>query len=307
MQTILGSGGSIGIELAKVLKNYTGTIRLVSRNPKKINDSDELFPADLSDAEMVDKAIEGSDIVYLTIGFDYNIRTWRKKWPQMMRNTIDSCIKHNAKLVFFDNIYMYDKNFLNHMTEETPVNPSSKKGLVRTEISGMLLNEVQNGRITALIARSADFIGPKNSALIELVYKNLIKGKKANWFVDPGKIHNFTFVPDAAQATAILGNTPDAFNQVWHLPSISSRLTGVQWIGLFAKELKVEPRYSVLPVWLMEVIGLFVPVMGELKEMLYQYESDYFFDSSKFEKRFNFKAVSAAEAVRLIVLELGGG
>jgi pyruvate/2-oxoglutarate dehydrogenase complex dihydrolipoamide dehydrogenase (E3) component len=42
-QTILGSGGAIGIELAKVLKTYTGDIRLVSRNPRKVNDEDEIF------------------------------------------------------------------------------------------------------------------------------------------------------------------------------------------------------------------------------------------------------------------------
>jgi len=37
MQTILGSGGAIGIELAKALTAYTLDIKLVSRNPKKVN------------------------------------------------------------------------------------------------------------------------------------------------------------------------------------------------------------------------------------------------------------------------------
>ena len=44
MQTILGSGGAIGLPLAKELKSFTSQIRLVSRNPKKVNDTDELFP-----------------------------------------------------------------------------------------------------------------------------------------------------------------------------------------------------------------------------------------------------------------------
>ena len=53
MQTILGSGGSIGVPLAKELSNFTDRIRLVSRNPKKVNDTDELFPADLSDLNQI--------------------------------------------------------------------------------------------------------------------------------------------------------------------------------------------------------------------------------------------------------------
>src|SRR5580698_525637 len=106
MQTILGAGGTIGTELAKSLKNYTDQIRVVGRTPKKVNDSDELFPADLTDVAQVDKAIAGSDIVYLTIGFEYKLKIWQKNWPKLMSAVIESCKKHDAKLVFFDNIYM---------------------------------------------------------------------------------------------------------------------------------------------------------------------------------------------------------
>ncbi|HQS53046.1 MAG TPA: NAD-dependent epimerase/dehydratase family protein, partial [Daejeonella sp.] len=154
--------GTIGKLLAKELLNYTQNIRLVSRNPEKINDSDELFPADLTDAKMVDKAIEGSDIVYLVVGFDYNLKAWQNNWPRLMKATIESCIKHKAKLVFFDNVYMYDKSAIPNMTEDSPINPSSKKGLVRKEIAEMLLKAVAEKKINALIARAPDFYGPGN-------------------------------------------------------------------------------------------------------------------------------------------------
>ena len=74
MQTILGSGGSIGGELARNLKEYTSDIRLVSRNPQKVNESDELMAVDLLDASNINEAVKGSTIVYVTIGFKYNLR-----------------------------------------------------------------------------------------------------------------------------------------------------------------------------------------------------------------------------------------
>ncbi len=46
LQTILGANGTIGVPLAKELSAYTDRIRLVSRNPKKVNATDEIFPAD---------------------------------------------------------------------------------------------------------------------------------------------------------------------------------------------------------------------------------------------------------------------
>src|SRR3712207_252090 len=109
MQTILGSGGSIGHELAQELTKYTNQIRLVSRNPKRVNANDELFAADLSDKSQVDKAVAGSEIVYVTVGFEYDTKVWREKWPALMKNVIEACKKYKAKLVFFDNVYMYDR------------------------------------------------------------------------------------------------------------------------------------------------------------------------------------------------------
>jgi nucleoside-diphosphate-sugar epimerase len=301
MQTILGSSGSIGTELAKQLKNYTDEIRLVSRNPKKVNPTDMLLAADVTKAEDVDKAVMGSQIVYLTVGFEYKLEVWKRSWPAVMQNVIKACKKYNSKLVFFDNIYMYDRDFLSDMTEETPVRPTSKKGEIRAEIAELLMAETRSGNLTALIARSADFLGPSNSVLIETVYNNFKKGKSANWFANVNKVHNFTFYTDAAKGTAMLGNAPEAYNQVWHLPTDSTRLTGKQWIELFAKQMNVKPSYMVVPAWLAGIMGIFMPMLKELKEMIYQYDRDYFFNSSKFNKAFNYKPVTPEEGVRIMV------
>jgi nucleoside-diphosphate-sugar epimerase len=304
MQTILGGGGTIGTVLAKELTQYTDQIRIVSRNPKKVNETDQLFPADLSDTSHVNKAIEGSDVVYLTVGFDYNRKVWREKWPPLMRSVIEACIQHQAKLVFFDNVYLYDRNFIGHMTEETPINPSSEKGEVRAEIAGMITDEIQRGNLTALIGRSADFYGPNNdkSVLVDSVFKNFQKGKPADWFASVDKLHSFTYTPDAAKAIALLGNTPDAYNQVWHLPTDGSRLTGKQWIELVAAEMNVPAKMRVLPVWMMGILGLFIPILKEFKEMAYQYDRDYHFDSSKFSNRFgDFKITTPQEGIKLTI------
>ncbi|MGD0757037.1 MAG: NAD-dependent epimerase/dehydratase family protein [Bacteroidales bacterium] len=300
MQTILGANGTIGSVLAKELVIYTDKIRLVSRNPRKVNESDELFPADLSDPATVDKAVAGSDVVYLVVGFDYNLKVWEEKWPSLMSATIYSCIKHNARLVFFDNVYMYDISAIPHMTEESPYNPPSKKGSVRKKIAQMIMAEVKAGKLMALIARSADFYGPGNekSFVNEMVYKNLMKRKAAKWFIDPDRKHSFTFTPDAAKATALLGNTDDAYNTIWHLPTDKNTLTGREFIELFSREMKVANKVTVMPLWLIKIIGIFVPVLKEMTEMMYQYDRDYFFDSSKFEKRFDFKTTTYREGVR---------
>jgi nucleoside-diphosphate-sugar epimerase len=304
MQTILGSGGAIGVELAKALQQYTSEIRLVSRNPQKVNATDQLFPADLSDSDQVRKAVEGSSVVYVTVGFPYSLKDWKDSWPKFIDDVIRACKEFNAKLVFFDNIYMYDPNLLNGMTEETPVNPPSKKGKIRAEIAQKIMDEVKAGRLTALIARSADFYGPgiKNTSMLnETVVKPLSSGKKANLMMGSNFKHSNTYTPDAGWATAILGNTESVWNQVWHLPTAKNPPTGKEWVEAFALELGVKPKFQVVPKFMVQVLGLFIPIMKEMVEMLYQYDRDYDFDSSKFEKHFNFTPTSYSEGIKEIV------
>ncbi len=306
MQTILGAGGAIGIELARSLRSYTGEIRLVSRNPKKVNDTDILLPADLMDKEQILNAVKDSEFVYLVVGLEYKTKTWREKWPPLIQNVIDACTGYNSKLVFFDNVYMIGGDNVKHITEDSPISPTSMKGEIRAKLDNMILQQIEKNKLNAIIARSADFYGPydKSSVLIELVYKNLIKGKKAQWLGNARVVHSFTYTGDAGKGTALLGNTPDAYNQIWNLPTDKSRLTGVQWINLFATEMGAAAKYQTIPSWLLKILGLFIPIMGELSEMIYQFERDYFFDSSKFEKRFNYPPTPPGEAVRNTVREL---
>jgi nucleoside-diphosphate-sugar epimerase len=194
---------------------------------------------------------------------------------------------------------MYGK-VIGPMTEETPFNPCSRKGEVRAKIAIMILDEVKKGELTALIARAADFYGPEtyNSFLNMMVFENMKKGKSAQLMISKNLKHTFTYTPDAGKATALLGNTPSAFNQTWHLPTDSNALTGQQIVEFAAKELNVKPKITVLPKLMIQLAGLFNPIIKESVEMLYQYDSEYIFDSGKFDKAFTFDKFLYADGIR---------
>jgi nucleoside-diphosphate-sugar epimerase len=119
--------------------------------------------------------------------------------------------------------------------------------------------------------------------------------------MDADKIHGFTYTPDAAKAVAMLANTDDAYNQIWHLPTSSERITARQMIDLFNKEMGTKKKVKILPLCLLKILGIFIPLLREMPEMLYQYDRDYFFDSSKFNQRFSFTPTSYAEGVKQTV------
>lgn len=303
MQAILGAGGAIGTELAKALRIYSQEIRLVSRQPKKVNSQDQLFPADLTQANEVSEAVKGAEVVYLTAGLAYNYKVWQKDWPVIMRNVIDACVEHGSRLVFFDNIYMYDGDNLNQIMETHRIEPSSKKGKVRAELIAMIWQAVKSQSLTALIARCADFYGPgsKNSILGEMVIKPLSQGRTANWLVSEHYRHSFTYTVDAASATALLGNCPEAYGHTWHLPTAKNPPSGKQWIEMVATELGVKPKKRIVGKTMTRLLGVFLPIMRESREMLYQYDKDYVFNSDKFEKRFAFQPTSYEDGIKEIL------
>jgi nucleoside-diphosphate-sugar epimerase len=300
--TILGAGGAIGSGLVKELTARNETIRLVSRNPKLVPGAAEAMAADLSNLDDTVKAVAGSRIAFLLVGLKYDIKVWRALWPRIMRNAIEAAKRANARLVFFDNVYMYGK-VDGVMTEQTPFRPCSKKGEVRAQIATMLLDEIKTGNLTALIARSADFYGPRARTGIPnvLVFDKFAKGAKASWLINDSVKHSFTFTPDASRSLVLLADSETAWNQTWHVPTAPDPPTGKQFIELVGKEFGREPKYQVLTRPMLWVAGWFDTTVRELYEMLYQYEFDYVFDSTKFAKAFRFQATSYVEGVRRTV------
>jgi nucleoside-diphosphate-sugar epimerase len=299
LHTLLGANGTIAKELIPVLQAKGQKIRLVSRSPKEVPGA-EIFQADVLNRDAVFEAVKGSGIVYLLVGLEYKRSIWKAGWPVIMRNTIDACKATGARLIFFDNVYMYGL-VKGKMSETTPYNPCSVKGKVRAEINEMLLKEMKAGSLTALIATSADFYGPrtdKTSVVSIMIFDKMKNGKSAQWFVNANQPHSFTYAPDAASALFLLATSETAFGETWHLPTAKPALTGEAFVSMAAKYMHAKDKVQVLPKWLVKLIGLFVPVMKELGEMLYQYEYAYEFDSSKFEKAFSFIPTTYEEGIR---------
>jgi nucleoside-diphosphate-sugar epimerase len=295
--TILGAGGAIGSELVKHFT--TGEpVRLASRNPKLVPGAAEAVAADLSNFDDTLKAVSGSRVAFLLVGLKYDLKVWRELWPRIMHNAIEACKRSNTRLVFFDNVYMYGK-VEGAMTEETPFRPLSKKGEIRAQIATTLLSEMKAGNLTALIARAADFYGPgvQNGIPNKLVFDKFAKGAKAMWLMNDSVKHSLTFTPDAARSLVMLADTEEAWNQTWHVPTAPDPPTGKEFIELAAKEFRTQPKYRILTRPMLWVAGRFDTATQELFEMLYQYEFDYVFDSTKFMKAFHFQPTAYPEGI----------
>ena len=107
MHTILGAGGPVSNVLMKLLLQQGITVRLVSRRKIVPPDNATWVGADLKNRQQVLDATKGSSVIYMCAGLQYNKKVWQQEWPLIMQNIIDAAKACNARLIFFDNVYMY--------------------------------------------------------------------------------------------------------------------------------------------------------------------------------------------------------
>ena len=299
LNVLLGAGGPISKGLAEVLLARGRRVRLVSRSGHRMPGC-EVARADLLDPQAVRDAVSPGSTVFLLAGLPYRIDVWTQQWPRIMDNALAACAAAGARLVFFDNVYMYGKVH-GTMTEETPFNPCSRKGEIRARIATSLIDEWKKGALTAMIARSADFYGPEtvNSVSNMLVFRPLAVGKKASWLVNDTVPHSFTYTRDAAASLVELAGRESAWNQTWHVPTTGNPPTGREFVAMAARALGVAPTHRVLSRPVLKVAGMFDAVVRESYEMLYQSDSPYLFDSSKYAREFGFGGTSYEKAIQV--------
>ncbi|MCO5934067.1 NAD-dependent epimerase/dehydratase family protein [Mucilaginibacter sp. RB4R14] len=299
MHTILGAGGPVANALTNEFLKNNESVRLVSRRPIDIQGNNLTWrKADLLDYKQVQEAAQGSTIIYLCVGLVYDADIWREQWPIVIQNVIKATKENNARLIFFDNVYMY--GLVNGpMKEDTPYNPISEKGKVRAAIADTIMKEVNAGTLNATIARAPDFYGTTstNAFLDMMVLSKYAKKQIAQWMGNPNKLHNFIYIPDAGRAMHLLGQHPESDNQIWHLPT-APVMKGQQFLELAARIYGVKPKFMRVPKFMLWILGLFDKLIAGTVEMYYQTDHDYIFNSDKFEKAFNFKPTSYEDGVK---------
>ena len=173
-------------------------------------------------------------------------------------------------------------------TEDTAFAPAGRKARVRAEMARMVLDEMAAGRIAVTIARAPEFYGPGSTQSFTnaLVIDRLKAGKSPRVPLRDDTLRTLIWTPDASRALALLGNTPDAQNQTWHLPCSEPRLTYAQFATLACTVFGRPDTHATLGRTALYIAGLFSKGAREIRELLPRYEHDNRFESGKFKQRF---------------------
>jgi nucleoside-diphosphate-sugar epimerase len=299
LHVVFGSG-QVGSTLAELLRAEGHRVRVFRRSAKGVPEGVELFRGDATDPASCNEAATGSATVYHCMNPPYFAKVWADLVPRFMANLIDAAGAAGARLVVLDNVYALGRPGGKPLSEDSPVNPCSRKGEIRAGAAGMLFEAHERGEVRATIGRASDFYGPRGteSHLGNQFWPSVIAGRSGKVVVDPDAVHTYHYIPDVARGLMVLGTAPDdVFGRPWMLPCAPAG-TLRQLVGRLAVALGRDIKITRLPRWLLKGLGIAVPIMRELEEMMYQWEEPFVIDDGQFRKRFSMVPVDLEAAAR---------
>jgi nucleoside-diphosphate-sugar epimerase len=286
LHVVFGTG-PLGRAVINALLADGRRVRAVNRSGRMADQpaSLALVAADVTDARQLADAARGAAVIYQCAQPEYH--KWTSEYIPLQNAIMRAAISVGARLIIGDNLYMYGDTDGAPLHEGLPYAATTRKGRVRAEAAAAVMEAHARGQLQAAIGRASDFFGPYalGSAVGDMVFGALIKGKKPSVTGDLDAPHSYTFIEDFGRALAILGTHERALGEVWHVPNaptLSTRQFLQRAFDLYGQ----NPGYSHMGRGMLRLGGLFIPAAREMIEMLYEFEKPFVVDDSKFKAAF---------------------
>jgi nucleoside-diphosphate-sugar epimerase len=295
---VLFGAGQVGQVLARLLLDDGKRVRIAKRSRAPVIAGVDLVLGDASDRTFCVEAAQGASTVYHCMNPPYDARVWADLVPRYMDNLIAAAARAGARLVVLDNVYMLGRPAGRPVDEQTPSNPCSRKGEIRARAAERLFEAHRRGEVRATSGRASDYYGPGGTLthLGDQFWRPALAGKTARVLVNPDMVHTYHYIPDVAAGLAVLGTAgDDAYGQPWMLPCAPAE-TMRALVARLSRKLGREMRLASVPRGVVKAIGLFVPLVREVDEMLYQWDEPFVTNDTRFRKRFQQEPVDVERA-----------
>jgi nucleoside-diphosphate-sugar epimerase len=282
---IFGAAGPIGRALARELRFRDIAFRAVGRNRAKLEAAvgemrqAEIHAADLTDPEAAAQAARGADVILYAVGVPY---TSFELHPKLMQATVDAAVASGVRrLAVVSSVYSYGVPETRTVAETHPRNPTSFKGRMRKEQEDIAFRAQLDGKLESLVVRLPDFYGPwADNSLANPILRAALADKPADWLGSPDKPHEFVYVPDAGPVIVELASRADCYGQAWNFAG-PAEIKGGEFMTLVYRQVQKEPKWRTVGRTKLKIAGLVDPVVKELVEMHYLFETPVILDDAK--------------------------
>ncbi|MGH8631503.1 MAG: NAD-dependent epimerase/dehydratase family protein, partial [Burkholderiales bacterium] len=204
---VVFGAGPLALAVMRALRQQDKRVRLINRSGWADFEKDletEVGGIDAANPAQAREVCEGAACVYHCIGLPYS--EW-EQFPAIAKGIIEGAAFAGAPLIYGDNLYMYGPVSV-AMHEDLPSAANTKKGRIRAEVAGQLLDAHRSGKVRVAIGRGSDFFGPyatQNTMMGSRVFAAALTRKAAQLVGNPDVLHTWTYIGDFGQALVRMG------------------------------------------------------------------------------------------------------
>lgn len=281
---IIGASGAIGHSVAQAFHAAGERVRLVGRRKAPLAaiaaPADELVLADVTTPAGCRSALAGAEAAVYALGLPYTTEAFAA-YPPMMDAFVAAARQQGVRrLLLVTNVYPYGRPQAPHVAETHPRDPVMAKGEYRKVQEDILLAATTPGMET-LSLRLPDFYGPGvGNSLLTLVAKSAAAGTTGLLLGPADTPHEFVFTPDVGPVVKALLDHPGPVAGPYNFAG-AGVITQRQLAELLYRAAGRTPKLRVMPPWQQSLVGLFMPVLRELKDVRYLSETPVLLDDAK--------------------------
>ena len=308
---VVFGAGQIGSLVAEELRDQGFRVRVAKRSSSGIPHGVEKILGDATDPSFCREAAAGASAVYHCMNPPYRTDLWRDILPRLQENLLEAAGVADARLVVMENLYMLGEGDGGPLTEETPLDPMSKKGEIRARLTEDLFAAHRKGEARVVSGRASDFYGPGGTETHfgAHFWPPVLAGKPGPFLPNPDTPHTYHFIPDVARGLVTLGLAPEEkLGRPWMLPCAPAE-TSRDLVNRFSRVLGKDIQLRGAPKLIQKILGLFSPMFRELGEMLHQWEVPFVVDDTRFRTTFDARPtdpeVGAADTIAWVLATYG--
>lgn len=279
--TVLGATGRFGQAATHAFAHQGWRVTATSRTGQGMAGSARVpfVACDAFNADEVAAACEQADVIVNALNPPYD--KWEQAVPVMTRNVISAACKQGATVMLPGNIYNYGHNMPSVLNEQTPQQPSTRKGQIRYDME-LAYRQAREHGVQTLILRGGDFIEGRDTGnwFESQIAKDVIKGK----LTYPGRMdaqHAWAYVPDMARAMAQLAAIRETLPSFDEFGFAGYSLDGQQLKTALEQHLGKSLTQRRFPWPVLKLAGNFSPLMREVLEMRYLWDTPHRIEGSK--------------------------
>ncbi|WP_193790083.1 NAD-dependent epimerase/dehydratase family protein [Paenibacillus beijingensis] len=288
---VVGATGGTGASVTEELVKRGIQTVAFGRSREKL----EKLRASLDNPEhlsiAVGDAFRPDDIVLASVGADVLFHCANVPYHEMVNKLIplgesvmEAAQRLSLKVVVIDGIYPYGRRQMERVTEDHPKEPHTRKGKTRLAYEKMLFDNRWN-RAKVMIVRLPDYFGPtaNEASYLGSTLEAIAAGKMAFFIGNMRVPREFVYLPDAAFMIAELAGRDEAYGENWHIPG-AGLISGKEIVRI-ARQASGSTK-PVIPLGRggLSLLGMAVPVMKEVVEMLYLTEEPLVLSGDKYER-----------------------